>query len=102
MSSYQRSRAAGLLAASATGACVALFVGAAPAAADTASFLAALEDRHTSWTSQELSTAGHTACSMIERGTPASEVTDHLDRERGFGVALAFDIVSAAVVHLGC
>lgn len=37
-----------------------------------------------------------------ERGTPASDVTDHLDRERGFGVALAFDIVSAAVVHLGC
>ncbi len=81
---------------------MALFVGAAPAAADTASFLSVLEDRHTSWTSQELLAAGNTACSMIERGTPASVVTDHLDRERGFGVALAFDIVSAAVVHLGC
>ena len=98
MSSYQRR----LLAAAATAACAALFVETAPAAADSAGFLSVLEPRHTSWTSQELLTAGHTACSMINRGTPASVVTDHLDREMGFGVALAFDIVSAAVIHLGC
>ncbi|MDZ4268862.1 MAG: DUF732 domain-containing protein [Mycobacterium sp.] len=112
MSSYQRSRhakpSAGRrrLVTWALGATAvpfaALLAQAAPAAADAADYLYELEVRHTAWTAQELLDAGYRACSMMDRGVPASDVTDRLDREMGFGVALAFDIVSMAVIHLDC
>ncbi|MCV7152544.1 DUF732 domain-containing protein [Mycobacterium pyrenivorans] len=112
MSSYQRGRhakpSAGRrrLVTRAVGATAvpfaALLALAAPAAADAADYLYELEVRHAAWTAQELLDAGYRACSMMDRGIPASEVTDRLDREMGFGVALAFDIASMAVIHLDC
>lgn len=80
----------------------ALLAAAAPAVADEDDYLYVLEVRHASWTAQELLAAGYRACSMMDRGIPASDVTDRLDRDMGFGVALAFDIVSMAVIHLDC
>lgn len=81
---------------------VASLVCAAPASADTDSYVSAVQGRYVSLPTQQVLAAGTRACSIILSGNPASVAVDTLNREMDFSVPIAFDIVSAAVRHLGC
>jgi hypothetical protein len=75
---------------------------AAPAAADTGGYLQVLQDRYTSLTAQQLLSEGRAVCNAISNGMNSTDavgmVQDHLE----VSVSAAGDIVSAAVVYLGC
>ena len=75
---------------------------AAPAAADEGGYLQALQDRYTSLTPQQLLSEGRAVCSAISNGTNATAALQMVQKHLGVSVAVAGDIVSAAVVHLGC
>ncbi len=83
-------------------AAVALLTPAAPASADAADFLHRVQPRYVFMTAPQLLAAGYRACAIIEHGDPSSDAVEQLDRELGIGVPVAFDIVQAAVIHLGC
>lgn len=84
-------------------ACAAVSVAfAAPAAADEDGYLQALQDRYTSLTAQQLLSEGRAVCSAISNGTNATAALQMVQERVGVSVAAAGDIVSAAVVHLGC
>jgi Protein of unknown function (DUF732) len=75
---------------------------AAPASADTDGYLHAVGDQYRFLTPQQLLGAGHRACSIIDSGNPATVAIDMLNREQGISVPVAFNIVTKAIIHLGC
>ncbi|HET7664992.1 MAG TPA: DUF732 domain-containing protein [Mycobacterium sp.] len=75
---------------------------AAPAAADEGGFLQELQERYTSLTPQQLLSEGRAVCSAISNGTNSTAALQMVQKDLGVSVAAAGDIVSAAVVHLGC
>ncbi|AFM18059.1 Protein of unknown function (DUF732) [Mycolicibacterium chubuense NBB4] len=75
---------------------------AAPAAADATAYLEEMQPRYAYLSSDQLLSAGRTACSMITSGEPAPSAVDNLAEDLGLGVPVAFDVVRAAVVHLDC
>ena len=75
---------------------------AAPAAADTAGYLQALQDRYTSLTAQQLLSTGRAVCDAISNGMNSTDALFMVQNHLGVSVQAAGDIVSAAVVQLGC
>ncbi|WP_142392697.1 DUF732 domain-containing protein [Mycobacterium sp. 3519A] len=72
------------------------------AAADSAGFLHAVVPTYNNVTPQQLLTAGYNACSSIRGGMNSTDAILQVQHEIGVSVPAAGDIVSAAVVHLGC
>ncbi|WP_220100579.1 hypothetical protein [Mycolicibacterium psychrotolerans] len=75
---------------------------AAPAGADTASFLSGLEPVYTSLTREQLLNAGAISCGILDAGQPAPVAVETLYRQMGIALATGNDIVAAAALHLGC
>ena len=75
---------------------------AAPASADTAGYLAALQGFYPTLSSQQLLTEGQKVCSMTRSGRNAADALQMVQKDIGVSVPAAGDIVSAAVVHLDC
>ncbi len=75
---------------------------AAPASADQSAFLHAVQDRYTFLTPQQLITAGNEACAFTSRGGLAENAVTMVREDLDISVSAAYDIVSAAIVELGC
>ncbi|MCV7283032.1 DUF732 domain-containing protein [Mycolicibacterium flavescens] len=85
-----------------TAAVIAALTFAAPAAADEAEFLRKLQDQYVYLTPDQLLAAGHQVCAAARQGVPASESVMMVRDLLGTSVPAAGDIVSTAVVELGC
>jgi Protein of unknown function (DUF732) len=75
---------------------------AAPASADSASYLQALVPTYNSVSAQQLLAEGTKVCSAIGSGMNASNAVQMVQDDLGVSIPASGDIVSAAVVHLGC
>ncbi|HYZ68643.1 MAG TPA: DUF732 domain-containing protein [Mycobacterium sp.] len=75
---------------------------AAPASADTAGYLAKLQDVYPTLSSQQLLTEGYKVCAVTRSGKSSADALQMVQKDIGVSVPAAGDIVSAAVVHLGC
>lgn len=75
---------------------------AAPASADAGSYLHALQDTYTSLSTQQLLSEGTKICNAIRGGMNSTNAVMMVQRDLGVSVPAAGDMVSAAVVHLGC
>jgi hypothetical protein len=75
---------------------------ASPAAADSGDYLHALQPTYTSVTTQQLLSEGAKACNAIRSGMNSTQTVLMVQKDLGVSVPAAGDIVSAAVVHLGC
>ena len=72
------------------------------AAADTAGYLHALQDTYTSLSAQQLLSEGARVCQSLGSGVNSTETTIMVQRDLGVSIPASGDIVSAAVVNLGC
>ena len=75
---------------------------AAPAAADTGTFLDALQPRYTSMSASQLTSAGNSVCSAAGSGLPASDIVPMLVKHYGISGSAAYEITITAINHLGC
>jgi Protein of unknown function (DUF732) len=75
---------------------------AAPASADTGGYLHALQDTYTTLSAQQLLSEGTKICNAIRGGMNSTNAVMMVQRDLGVSVPAAGDMVSAAVVHLGC
>lgn len=75
---------------------------AAPAAADSATYLQALEPRYTSMNSSQLMSAGNSVCAATGRGVPASDIVPMLVKNYGMSVSAGYEVTITAINHLGC
>ncbi|WP_326545560.1 DUF732 domain-containing protein [Mycolicibacterium sp. ND9-15] len=75
---------------------------AAPAAADQSEFVRKLRERYVFLTAEQLITAGHDVCAAARSGVPASDSVIMVRDSLGISIKAAGDIVSRAVVELGC
>jgi hypothetical protein len=72
------------------------------AAADTAGFLHAVVPTYNNVSPQQLLAAGNKACAAIRGGMNSTNAVLLVQKDIGVSVPAAGDIVSAAVIHLGC
>ena len=75
---------------------------AAPASADSASYLAAVAPRYAYMSDSQLMSAGNQACSNARSGIPASDSTIKISKDMGISTSAAYEIVVNAMNHLGC
>jgi uncharacterized protein DUF732 len=75
---------------------------AAPAAADSATYLDALQPRYTSMSASQLTAAGNSVCSATRSGVPASDIVPALVKSYGISASAAYEITITAINHLGC
>ena len=75
---------------------------AAPAAASEDEFVRELQTRYAFLTDQQLRAEGAKICGVLGGGTPASDAVAMVRDDLGVSVSAAGEIVSAAVVQLGC
>jgi Protein of unknown function (DUF732) len=75
---------------------------AAPAAAGETEYLRLLQDRYTFLSTQQLLTEGHKVCTAMDRGVSAANAVTMVTQDLAVTVSVAFDIVGAAAVELGC
>ena len=75
---------------------------AAPATADASGYLEALQSRYPSLTAEQLLSEGQTVCNAISNGMNGTDATLMVQRHLGVSMSAAGDIVSAAIIHLGC
>ena len=75
---------------------------AAPAAASEDDFVRELQTTYAFLSDQQLRTEGAKICSVLGGGTPASDAVAMVREDLGVSVSAAGEIVSAAVVQLGC
>jgi hypothetical protein len=75
---------------------------AAPAAADQSEFVRKLQQQYVFLTVEQLITAGHKVCAAARSGVPASDSVMMVRDYLGVSVPAAGDIVSLAVIELGC
>ena len=75
---------------------------AAPASADSAGFLQALVPTYNSVSPQQLLSEGQKVCSALNSGMNATQAVQMVQDDLGVSIPASGDIVSAAVVHLGC
>lgn len=75
---------------------------AAPASADEADYLRKMQPKYVFLTNDQLMSIGHKACAVAATGAPASDSVVMISREFGVSVPGASDLVSTAVVELGC
>ena len=75
---------------------------AAPAAADSDTYLQSLQPRYAYLTEQQLLAAGHQACATARSGVPASDNVIGVSKDLGVSTSAANEIVAASIIHLGC
>lgn len=75
---------------------------AAPAAADSSSFLQTLAPRYVFLSDSELLSAGNQACATARSGVPASDNVIRVSQDLGISTSAAWEIVLASINHLGC
>lgn len=97
-----RTRVGVMMAGMTAAATAALMAQAAPAAADTTSYLQGLEPVYTALTREQLLNAGSIACSVLGSGQPAPVAVGALNKHMGVSMAAGNAIVTAAVIDLGC
>ncbi|KUH86508.1 hypothetical protein AU186_06485 [Mycobacterium sp. GA-1999] len=83
-------------------AAVTAVVVAAPAAADQSEFIRKLQEQYVFLTAEQLIAAGDKVCAATASGVPASDAVMMVRNDLGVSVPAAGDIVSLAVVELGC
>ncbi|WP_185975924.1 DUF732 domain-containing protein [Mycolicibacterium sp. 018/SC-01/001] len=79
-----------------------LLTQAAPASADTSSYLEGLQPVYTALSQDTLLAAGSMACAILGSGQPAPVAVNALYKEMGISLAAGNSIVTAAVIDLGC
>ncbi|MEW5810012.1 MAG: hypothetical protein AB1925_11190 [Actinomycetota bacterium] len=84
------------------GATTGLLTLAAPATADTGSYLDGLQPMYASLTRDQLLAAGSMACGILGSGQPAPVAVNALYKQMGLSLSAGNNIVTAAVIHLGC
>jgi hypothetical protein len=75
---------------------------AAPATADTASYLQSVQPTYAYMSESQLLSAGHQACATARRGIPASDNTIKVSKDMGISTSAAYNIVVNSINHLGC
>jgi hypothetical protein len=75
---------------------------AAPASADSDSYLDALGPRYTAMSPSQLTSAGSYVCSATRSGIPASDIVPSLVKSYGMSASAAYEVTIAAINHLGC
>lgn len=75
---------------------------AAPATADQDEYLRVTQARFAFLSTDQLVEEGNRICGHTRSGMPASDAVLIVQRDLGVSVPAAYDIVNAAVVHLGC
>ena len=75
---------------------------AAPASADQAEFIRKIQSQYVFLTTDQLISIGHKICAAARSGVPASDNVMMVRDELGMSVPGAGDVVSIAVVELGC
>ena len=75
---------------------------AAPAAADSDTYLQTLQTRYAYLSEQQLLSAGHQACATARSGVPASDNVIKVSKDLGVSTSAAWGIVIASINHLGC
>ena len=75
---------------------------AAPAAADTASYLQSVHPTYNYLSESQLLSAGHQACASARSGCPASDNTIKVSKDMGISTSAAYNIVVNSINHLGC
>jgi Protein of unknown function (DUF732) len=73
-----------------------------PAAADQAGYLYALRGQWPSLSDRQLLSEGRKICNATHSGMNSAEATIMVQKDLQMGVTEALQVVSAAVVHLGC
>jgi hypothetical protein len=75
---------------------------AAPATADTASYLQSVQPTYAYMSESQLLSAGHQACATARSGIPASDNTIKVSKDMGISTSAAYNIVVNSINHLGC
>jgi hypothetical protein len=75
---------------------------AAPAAADTTSYLQSVQPTYAFMSESQLLSAGHQACASARSGMPASDNTIKVSKDMGISTSAAYNIVVNSINHLGC
>lgn len=75
---------------------------AAPASADQAEFVRKVQSQYVFLTADQIIAAGQKICAAAANGVPASESVMMVRDDLGMSVPAAGDVVSTAVVELGC
>jgi hypothetical protein len=75
---------------------------AAPAAADSSTYLQSLHPRYAFLSESQLLSAGNQACATARSGVPASDNTIKVSQDLGISTSAAYEIVVANMNHLGC
>lgn len=75
---------------------------AAPASADTTSYLQSVHTRYAYLSESQLLNAGNRVCATARSGVPASDNTIQVSKELGISTSAAYEIVVASINHLGC
>jgi hypothetical protein len=77
-------------------------VRAGPAAADQSDYLQTLQPKYAYLTQQQLMTEGNKVCRATHSGSPASDIVPRVQKDLAVSVSVASDVVTTAIVHLGC
>jgi hypothetical protein len=75
---------------------------AAPAAADSGTYLQALAPNYAYLSDSQLLSAGNQACANARAGVPASDNTIIVSKHLGISTSAAYEIVVNSINHLGC
>jgi hypothetical protein len=75
---------------------------AAPASADSATYLQALAPHYAYLSDSQLMSAGNQACANARSGVPASDNTILISKGLGISTSAAYEIVVNSINHLGC
>ena len=75
---------------------------AAPAVADTASYLQGVPSTYAVMSESQLLSAGHQACASARSGIPASDNSIKISKDMGISTSAAYNIVVNSINHLGC
>lgn len=75
---------------------------AAPAAADQDDYVRTLQTRYVFLSEQQLVSEGSKVCNAINGGMTAADAVIMVQNDLGVSIPAAGDIVSGAVVQLGC
>lgn len=92
----------GLLITPAIAAAAAAVAVAAPASADQAEFIHKIQSEYVFLTTDQLVSIGQEICAAAASGVPASDTVMMVRDELGMSVSGAGDVVSTAIVELGC
>ena len=75
---------------------------AAPASADSATYLQSLRPTYAYLSESQLLSEGNKVCASARSGVPASDNTIMVSKDLGVSTSAAYEIVSASTIHLGC